>query len=142
VEFRTVPNAGAPSDTPVSRLRQLKALAGRFDARLLGWKQDDSDRQVLRQLPRPIYRYEQPTGNVIDGGVFAFVMGVDPEALLLIEAVSNNADSHWEYAFVRRTSGQLEGRLDGEVIWGAERYPPGADPKGVYRVFVEPLKAR
>jgi hypothetical protein len=141
VDFRTIPDAGAPADTVAARLRQLKTLAARFDAKLLGWKRDDSDRQALRQLPRPIYRYEQSTGNVLDGAVFAFVMGVDPEALLLIEAVSTRNESRWEYAFVRRTSGELEGRLDGNVVWTAERYPASRDPKGVYRGFTEPLKA-
>ena len=140
VEFRSIPDAGKPEETPAARLRQMKSLAGRFRARLLGWKGNNSDRQELRMLPRQIYRYEKPTGTVTDGAVFAFVMGVDPEALLLVETVSAQDGPRWEYAFVRRTSGELEGRLDDKVVWTAERFPRNDDPKGVYRGFVQPLR--
>ena len=56
---------------------------------MLGWKADSTDREELRLLPKPLYRYEPKAGPVIDGAVFAFVMGTDPESLLLIEAVKS-----------------------------------------------------
>lgn len=141
VEFRLIPDLPTPQESPAARLRQMKALADRFRARLLGWKGDNSDRQELRMLPRPIYRYEKPAGVVTDGAVFAFAMGVDPEALLLIEAVSAAEGRRWEYAFVRRTSGELEGRLDDNVVWTAQRFPRTNDPTGLIRTFAKPLNS-
>jgi hypothetical protein len=95
---------------------------------MLGWKRDDTDRESLRLLPRPLYRYETSDGPIIDGAVFAFVMGTDPETLLLIEAVENADGTAWQYAFARRTSGELEGRHAGKVVWKAARYPETKDP--------------
>ena len=40
----------------------------------------------MRLLAQPIYRYENTKGDLIDGGLFVFVLGTDPEAFLLIEA--------------------------------------------------------
>jgi hypothetical protein len=138
-EFRPIPEAGPPHASSAARLRQLKTLAGRFGGKLVGWKGDDSDRQELRLLPRPIYRYEEPAGELIDGAVFALVMGVDPEALLVIEGVVAEGERQWEFAFVRRTSGELEGRLDDAVVWTADRYPRTNDPLGLDRSFYRPL---
>jgi hypothetical protein len=138
--FRPVPDAEVPAEIPAARLRQMKTLArDRFDAMLRGWRLDDADRQPLRLLPRPVYRYKPAEGVVVDGAVFAYVMGVDPEALLLIEAVSDEKGRRWEYGFVRRSSGELQARLDGEIVWSAERYPPDADPTGLLRRVTRPL---
>ena len=111
----------------------MKSLAAEFQSSMLGWKADSTDREELRLLPRPLYRYE-PNGDagkestVIDGAVFAFVMGTDPESLLLIEAVKRGEKETWEFGFARRTSGELEGRHKDKVVWHANRYPQSTDP--------------
>lgn len=125
VEFQPVPDADAPADSPVARLRQMKSLAGDFASTMLGWKSDKSDREALRMLPQPLYRYESSTtSSRFDGAVFAFVQGTDPESLLLLEAVRRNGMERWEYAFVRQTSGELEGRYRGTVVCIRTRTPP------------------
>ena len=130
VAFADVPDVEVPPTTRAERLRQMKALAGKFSATLLGWKTDNTDREQLRLLTRPLYRYDPKEGPVIDGAVFAFAMGTDPEVLLLIEAVKTDDDtSKWQYAFARRTSGELEARLGEQVVWHAPRFPPQNDPK-------------
>ncbi len=142
VKFRPIPNAEAPAETPVGRLRQMKTLSNRFESKLLGWRNVNPLREELRMLPRPIYRYEKlPAGEVIDGAVFAFVAGVDPETLLLIEAVSRDGKNHWEYSFARRTSGELEGRLDKQVVWSADPFPITTDRKRPDRGFAHALKS-
>ena len=40
----------------------------------------------MRLLTEPLYRYENTKGDLIDGGLFAFVVATDPDAFLLIEA--------------------------------------------------------
>ena len=46
---------------------------------------------------------------LIDGAVFAFVQGTDPEAVLLIEAVRRDDRTVWQYAFGRRDRLQRRG---------------------------------
>lgn len=140
VSFQRVTSVTPPSESRSARLLQLKELAQRrFSAQLVGWEADDSDRQELRLLPRPLYRYEGTSGEAIDGAVFAYVMGVDPEVLLVIEALQQDGEPRWEYAFVRRSSGELRGRLDDSVVWRAERYPNNQDPSGTQRGISQPL---
>lgn len=135
VEFKPVTDATPPADSPPARLRQMKAIAERFKATMTGWKGDDSDREELRLLPRPIYRYNvKPEQNsqppLVDGALFAFVMGTDPETVMLLEAVGTPGEATWQYAFVRATSGGLEVRLGDEVVWKGEKFPPALGPVG------------
>ena len=142
VKFRPISEADAPAENPAGRLRQMKALANRFESKLLGWGIANPVREELRMLSRPIYRYEKlPVGAVVDGAVFAFVTGVDPETLLLIEAVSSDGKTHWEYSFARRTSGELEGRLDKKVVWTAAAFPVTTERNRPDRMFVQALKS-
>ena len=129
VKFAPIPGAPPPEGSPLARLRQMKTLAEQFQSAMLGWKADSTDREELRMLPRPLYRYEIKEGQVVDGAVFAFVMGTDPESLLLIEAVKgDDGKANWQFAFARRTSGELEGRHQDKVVWHADRYPPTGNP--------------
>lgn len=142
--FADLPGAAAPESTRPLRLRQMKSLAERFQATLLGWKADSSDREELRRLSRPLYRYEPKDGPIVDGAVFGFVMGTDPEVLLLLEAVSNEAAAGartWQYAFARRTSGELEGRLDAKVVWNAQRFPTQNDSRQPHFTLGTPIPA-
>jgi hypothetical protein len=144
VKFDGLPDAPVPDATRAQRLRQMKSLAEQFRSTMLGWKSDDSDREELRLLPRPLYRYEAADGEaaegaVIDGAVFAFVMGTDPETLLLLEAVKTGDASVWQYAFARRTSGELDGRHRHKVVWRAERYPITNDPQQPHFTIVTPI---
>ncbi len=129
VKFADIPAAPAPDVARPQRLRQMKTLAEKFEATLLGWKRDNSDREELRLLTRPLYRYDPKEGPVIDGAVFAFAMGTDPEVLLLIEAVKEGDAARYQYAFARRTSGELEARLAEQVVWQAVRFPSQSNPR-------------
>ncbi|MAG94065.1 MAG: hypothetical protein CMJ48_09980 [Planctomycetaceae bacterium] len=54
----------------------------------------------LRRLSQPIYRYESDNANLLDGAMFAFVQGTDPEVFLLLEARSKGNNHQWEFALV------------------------------------------
>jgi hypothetical protein len=153
VEFKDVPKAPKPAKTPAERLRQMKVIAEGFKATMTGWAANDSDQEPLRLLPRPLYRYDlakakEPDPKLIDGVLFAFVLGTDPEVVLILEAVRTKAEPEggvarpptpgeapekdeavWQYACVRATSGGLEVRHGDEVVWTAKKHPPGKDPK-------------
>jgi hypothetical protein len=133
VEFKDVPDAPKPAKTQAERLRQMKAIAGRFKARMTGWRGDDTDQEELRLLPRPLYRYDlknakEPEPNLLDGALLAYVQGTDPEVVLVLEAIGTAKESTWQYAFVRATSGGLEVKLGNEAVWTANKGPANRIP--------------
>jgi hypothetical protein len=137
---RRFSDAPAPESSRPARLRQLKALAERFQSSMLGWKADSNDQENLPLLNRPLYRYEPEPGEVVDGAVFAFVQGTDPESLLLIELVEEDSRQQWMYAFARRTAGKLDGRLDDKLVWTAPLNPEYKDPRGPHFTIHIPLE--
>jgi hypothetical protein len=133
VEFRDLPGGPEFAESPAARLRQMKAIAERFSATMTGWKGDNSDREELRLLPRALYRYDlKEAGDanpaLRDGALFAFVLGTDPEVVLVLEAIRRGDDTVWQYAFARATSGGLEARLEGKSVWVGEKFPPNHSP--------------
>jgi hypothetical protein len=114
IEFTTFPDAPEPADSAVKRLAQMKDLARRFKCRL-----SDIDRKTeeLRFLPRPIVRYQTDRKDLIDGALFAWVQGTDPEVVLVLEAARRDGKSEWRYALTRRTGYAVEADLDGKPHW-------------------------
>ena len=128
VEFKDMPDAPRPAKAHAERLRQMKSIAGRFKAVMTGWQGDDTDQEELRLLPRPLYRYDlknakDPDPNLLDGALFAYVQGTDPEVVLILEAIGTAEKSTWQYAFARATSGGLEVKLGRDVVWTAGKHP-------------------
>jgi hypothetical protein len=122
VEFQPVPDAPVPAESAEARLRQMKTLAGGFTSTLVQWRDDASDREQLRMLPQPVYRYaESKNPDVLDGAMFFFVQGTDPESLLLLEAVREGSGYQWQFAFARRTSGALMAQYQQKTVWRVPR---------------------
>jgi hypothetical protein len=121
LRFEDVPKAPAPAGGEQQRLLQLNQLAKDF----AGWKKErDGIEGDLRLLPQPIHRYSAPKQGILNGGVFAFVQGTDPEIFLLIEARGEKADStRWQYAATRMTSAEVRLRHRDEKVWEAETLP-------------------
>jgi hypothetical protein len=133
VEFKDVPNAPKPAKTAAERLRQMKVIAEGFKATMTGWQGDNADQEALRLLPRPLYRYDlanakEPDPKLLDGALFAYVQGTDPEVVLVLEAVGPVETTNWQYAFVRATAGGLEVKLGNDVVWSVKKYPPNRNP--------------
>ncbi len=133
VTFEKVPDAPVPAASATARLRQMKSLARSFTVTLLGWAPGDPDREELRLLQQPVYRYECDERELLDGALFAYVQGTDPEALLMIEAVpTESEENEWVFAFARRTSGWLEAQHGDRVVWKAEKNPEWRDRTSIY----------
>src|SRR4029077_1341634 len=134
VEFKDVPKAPRPAKTAPERLRQMKAIAEGFKATMTGWAADNSDQEALRLLPRPLYRYDltnakDPDPKLVDGALFAYVQGTDPEVVLVLEAIGTAEKAEWQYAFARATSGGLEVKLGDEIVWTAKKHPSNRNSK-------------
>ena len=137
VEFKPLPGAPKPAATPAARLLQLRNLAMRFSV-VADYGIDKEQKEDLRLLGTPVYRYQSEAQGVADGALFAFTKGTDPDAFLLIEARGKKDDIEWQYAFARfNGSCVLRATLKDIVVWEAARLPGKtlADPKQPYFNF-------
>src|SRR5579872_2361398 len=92
IELNDVPDAPLPAESAPRRLQQMRTLAGAFSARVVDQRQSRGGKeqlQELRLLTQPLYRYPAGEGEVLDGALFAIVMGTDPEVFVLLEARRN-----------------------------------------------------
>jgi hypothetical protein len=118
--LRALPDAPRPADSPAARLSQMKQIARRFTATIV---QDAkrNQRDAMRLLPQPIYRYASPQQAVVDGAVFGLTAtGTNPDLLLAIELHDKPAGAAaWHYGLAGMTSGGLTVRLDDAEVWTA-----------------------
>jgi hypothetical protein len=124
IDFKPVPGAPRPALSADERLRQMKLLVDRFsvsdDFRSQGW-------QILRPMPRPLTRYGKPGTDTVDGGLFSFSLGTDPEAFLILEAVGKEG-GEWQFAFAPQTIYALKASWEGKEVWSVpERRSAGPD---------------
>ena len=117
VEFKVVPGAPKPAGTPEQRLRQMRELLNGFTAEmnleLKTWHN-------LRPLTKPLVRYGKPGTEVLDGGVFGFVLTTDPEVYLLLEARDSKDGLQWRYAFAPEASAPIHCTWKGKEAWNFE----------------------
>jgi hypothetical protein len=115
IEWKSVPDAPVPANTPTQRLSQMKAIMDRFGAN------DDfegASRWELRTLSKPLLRYSSEKQKIVDGATFAFVHTTDPEVFVVLEAVRGvDKDATWRYALAPMTAYALKVTLDGNVVW-------------------------
>ena len=109
-QFKAIPKAPAPADTPQRRLRQLRETARRFASH----EDVKHEKCELRLLPTPAYRYSPSKADRADGAIFFFTFGTNPEVVLLIESDGEG----WSYAAGRMTGAQVVVlTLDEAVVW-------------------------
>lgn len=116
VSFADLPQAPVPAAGRGLRLVQMRDQARRFAAELADERGGDQVERQLRLLNQPVHRYASPKHQILDGAIFAFVEGTDPEAWLLIEAVEEKGTSRLRFALVRMNVDAIQIRLDREVI--------------------------
>lgn len=104
--------------TSAQRLTRLRFIARQF---ALQMTEKDGSVDTLRLLSQPLYRYQCPTSNVIDGALFAFARGTDPEALLLLEVRDEDGKPKLFYALARSNFLPISASYGGEEIWKVER---------------------
>ena len=109
--FQQIPEHAAPGSKKFKRLQQLKAIARRFRFRET-YRGQDSE---LRLMARPIQRYSDT--DIIDGALFVFSNGTNPEAVLVVECVKSTTGHQWQFGVVRLSSAILEGWLDRKQVY-------------------------
>jgi hypothetical protein len=120
VSFVALPDAPVPAASAPQRLLQMKRIARDFAATKL---ERDGNKQELRLLTQPIYRYAAPNEDVQDGGLFALVQGTDPEVFLLLESRGKAAAARWQFAAARMNGVGFHVTYQDKPIWSVEIMP-------------------
>jgi hypothetical protein len=116
--FEKFTGAMAPASSANQRKSQMNKLASRFEFELTDTRGEKSGvKRQLRMLPKPVYQYQSQDPNVLDGAIFAFVEGTDPEALVTIQAEKEQEAFVYRYALIRRNSDDMSAKLDGVSVW-------------------------
>nr|UXE45607.1 hypothetical protein Hi04_10k_c5016_00016 [uncultured bacterium] len=150
VMWEVVAGAPPPAASRVERVRQMKHLAEGFSTHAVKTAPDYDEGSIwhLRMMAQPIYRYAEVAA--VDGAIFAFAQGTDPEVFLILESQEIQGISQWHYAFAPACGWELHAKRDDREVWFRPKWnqldtdsvyglvgPFAVDPK----LFpVEPLK--
>ena len=120
LQFARLKDADTPAASAPARLLQMRRLARRFSVSD-EFEGDNEDR--LRLMSTPISRYSTP--SILDGAVFVFSHGTDPELFVVLETRRNvdedgKDERAWYAALAPMTSYALHATLDGKRYWSAE----------------------
>jgi hypothetical protein len=118
--FAPLPAAPQPAASAAQRLLAMKRLAKDFAATKT---ERDGNKQELRLLTQPIYRYAAPQHQMLDGALFVLVQGTDPEVFLLLEARGERGKEAWHFAATRMNGVGFTLRYQDKEIWSAEIMP-------------------
>ena len=115
-KWNELPNADIGAETPQQRLIQMRRLAESFVVEdNFGW--DKKELNQLRLLPTPVYRYGNPADEVVDGAVFVYALGTDPEAILILECVKKDEMRGWRYSVGPMSIYPITAKLGDEVVY-------------------------
>jgi hypothetical protein len=86
-------------------------------------------------LPQPVYRHASEAGEVLDSGLFAFVVGTDPEVFLLLQAANTSSGPQWRYGLARMNNDELIVLRKEERVWTAPPLGRPTDARSPYFRF-------
>ncbi len=115
VVMQDVPDAPAPAATRGARLLQMKDISRRFTAFT---EETTRGKRILRLLTTPLERYPESDPRGPDGALFSFVVGNDPEVILLVEQTGRTAEeAAWQYGLILSTRSTSVTQLDEREVW-------------------------
>ncbi len=144
-KWESLPGAPAPAATATQRLVQMKGLARAFAVQVLDTRNNPKgEDQTPRLLPRPLYRYDAGQTKNLDGALYAFVIGTDPEALLLLECDTAAARPEWRFGIGRMNRDAIRITRKGEKVWEAAALGNDSldDPYRWFDLGLQPRKDR
>ncbi|TWU15089.1 hypothetical protein [Allorhodopirellula heiligendammensis] len=133
IQWQQVSDKIPVGKTPSMRLVQMRRIAGLYTASL---KFGDQPNKLLRLQTTPLYRFdiEKLPHGVLDGAMFAFVQGTDPEVIMLVEARKNaDGEELWFVSFARMTVVTAQVEYQSNVVWEVQWGRTGFDSH--YNVF-------
>jgi hypothetical protein len=141
---QTLPEASRPAEDEAKRLRQMRDMVRRFKAFELfePVARAPMERYELRLLPQPVHRYSDPKAGLLDGAIFLFTYGTNPEIALQIETRREGKDeskSSWTYGLARIAGAELHVELDRDEVWKQPRVPRPS-PRDPYGIVIIPMQ--
>jgi hypothetical protein len=116
IDWQPVADAPPPGETPVLRSRQMRDLSRRFTA--MGIRNDGKDVTELRLMDRPLSRFNDPEHGLVDGAIYSFANGTNPEVLLIVECrKESDGNSAWYHGLARMGADRVAVRLGETVVW-------------------------
>jgi hypothetical protein len=132
-KWHPLPGAATPAATAPGRLVQMRTLAGEFTVEVLDTRNlPQGEDQTPRLLPRPLYRYDAERTRTLDGALYAFVLGTDPELLLLLECDMSAAKPEWRFGVGRMNRYRIRLKRKGEPVWEVAEIKD-TSPEDAYR---------
>jgi hypothetical protein len=124
LSLQPLPDAPKPAGTAGGRLVQMRQLARRFTAT----EQTEGGPVECRFLPQPIDRYESKEEKIVDGVIFAYANGTNPELGVLLETDGRS----WVYGVIRMTAAPAKMALDGRTVAEFEHFNPKGKTEGPF----------
>jgi hypothetical protein len=133
LNLKELPDAPKPAPAAGARLTQMRQLVRRFAATET-YRNQPIDCRLLAQ---PIDRYESTANKIVDGAIFAFANGTNPELGVVFESDGER----WRYGVVRLTGAEASVTLDGREVaafkeFGIRGPKDGPYNNGMYKIPV------
>jgi hypothetical protein len=124
LDLKELPDAPKPAATAGERLVQLRQLVRRFAVT----ERYDNESIDCRLLAQPIDRYQSAAEKIIDGAIFAFANGTNPEVGVVFESDGER----WRYGTLRLTGAEASVTLDGRQVTFYEHFNSRGRTDGPY----------
>jgi hypothetical protein len=124
LDWKELPDTPRPAATAAARLAQMRQLARRFTA-----KEHVNNVSIdCRLLAQPIDRYQSAADKIVDGAIFAYANGTNPELGVVLETDGER----WRYGPIRLTAAEASVALDGRQVAAFDRFDPRGRTDGPY----------
>jgi hypothetical protein len=131
ISWKAVEGAPRPAESRAERLRQMKRLAEGFSVHAVKTAPDYDEGSIwhLRMMAQPVHRYAEEAA--VDGAVFAFAQGTDPEAFLILEARHEKGIGRWQFGMAPACGWELHAKRGDREVWSRSKWNR-QDPDEVY----------
>ena len=126
LHLKELPDAPKSAATAAARLTQMRQLARRFAAK----ERYNNESTQSRLIAQPIDRYQSETEKIVDGAIFAYANGTNPEIGIVLESDGER----WRYGILRFCSAEATVTLDGKDVATYERFDARGRRDGPYNL--------
>jgi hypothetical protein len=122
ISWQHVAGGPPPAASRVERLRQMKQLAEAFSTYAVKTAPEYDEGSVwhLRLLVQPVYRYVEQAP--VDGAIFSFAQGIDPEVYLILESHDDQGIGRWRCGFAAACVWELHAKRGEREVWSRPKW--------------------
>jgi hypothetical protein len=122
ISWQAIASGTPPAASRLERLRQMKQLAEGFSTYAVKTAPDYDEGSIwhLRMMAQPVYRYAEECA--VDGALFAFAQGTDPEVYLVLEAREDQGTRQWYFGFAPACGWELHAKRGEKEVWSRPKW--------------------